>query len=82
MKKLSHPYKIHEKSDLWQVVSQALADLTENGDIAEQTRREYIIGYLCEKLREGGFQRVELRAGTEVSYVVQLRPAKPNAKAG
>jgi len=82
MKKTTHPYKAHEKTELWEVVSRAIADLVENGDVAEETAREYIVGYLCEKLKDGGFQRVELRAGPDVRYVVELRPATRAAKAG
>jgi len=82
MKKPPHPYKSHEKTDLWEVVWRALADLKENGDIEEQTRREYIVGYLCEKLREAGFHRVELSTDQDAHYIVQLRPVPRNIKAG
>ena len=82
MKKNGHPYKSQEKTELWNVVSRALTDLVDNGDVAEQTKREYIVGYLCEKLKDAGFQRVELHAGPDVHYVVELRPTAKRAKAG
>jgi hypothetical protein len=80
--KKSHPYKAHEKTELWEVVSRAVGDLVDNGDVLQETAREYIVGYLCEKLKEAGFQRVELRAGPDVRYVVELRPATRSKKAG
>jgi hypothetical protein len=31
-------------------VDKAIADLVENQDIIENTRRDYIVGYFCKKL--------------------------------
>jgi hypothetical protein len=82
MKKPTHPYKNLQKTDLWRVIDRALDDLVSNHDVTEQTRREYIVGYLCKQLKQNGFQRVELRAGSEVRYVVELHPTRPISKAG
>ncbi len=63
------------------VVSSAVDDLVANGDIAEQTPREYVVGHLCEKLKESGFQRIELCAGADIRYVIELAPTSRKAKA-
>jgi hypothetical protein len=33
-------------------VERAIQDLVENHDIAETTRREYIVGYICKQLEK------------------------------
>jgi len=32
----------------------AIRDLSENGDISEQTAREYIVGYIIKNIRDSG----------------------------
>ena len=41
---MNHPYDAFEADRLWRVVSNAVSDLIENGDVAKQTSREYIVG--------------------------------------
>ena len=50
--KVNHPYEEYVDNSLWQVVSKAIEDLVNNGDIKETTNRKYIIGYLCKKISE------------------------------
>ena len=45
-----HPYKRFEGSDLWRILSTAIDELAANDDLREQTRREYVIGYIIQKL--------------------------------
>jgi hypothetical protein len=45
------PYEIHRGTPVWKVVDKAISDLVENGDLAESTPREYIVGYICKKLQ-------------------------------
>jgi hypothetical protein len=52
---MSHPYAALEADPLWQVVSDAVRDLAKNGDVSEQTAREYIVGYIVKNIRESGF---------------------------
>jgi hypothetical protein len=46
------PYEIYKKTDLWNLVDEAITDLVENGDIVEKTRRDYIVGFLCKNLQQ------------------------------
>jgi hypothetical protein len=45
------PYEIYRGTSVWKVVDNAINDLVENGDLAESTRRDYIVGYICKKLQ-------------------------------
>jgi len=45
------PYEIHRGTPVWKVVDKAINDLIENGDLTETTPRDYIVGYICKKLR-------------------------------
>jgi len=45
-------YDSHRGTDTWRVVEKAIDDLVENNDIAETTRRDYIVGYICKELEE------------------------------
>jgi hypothetical protein len=46
----SHPYREYEGTPLWRALNKGIADLVENQDLEERTRREYIVGYLCKLL--------------------------------
>jgi len=47
---MAHPYVEYETSLLWKVVNKAIEDLVDNGDLVEQTAREYITGYICKQI--------------------------------
>jgi hypothetical protein len=47
-----HPYQEFESSNTWKHVNRAIGALVKNGDIKEETPREYIVGYICKILRE------------------------------
>ena len=49
---MSHPYKQFENSALWEVINNGINELSNNNNIEEATRREYIVGYLCELISE------------------------------
>jgi len=49
---MTHPYQKYEKTKEWKIISDSLDLLCENQDISINTRKEYIIGYLCSKLNE------------------------------
>lgn len=51
MKKIEHPYKEYERTQLWRVIDQSIQELIKNKDIDLTTRKEYVIGYLCEKIK-------------------------------
>lgn len=55
---MSHPYFDFEETLLWKVINKGIEDLTDNQDITETTRREYIVGYLCSLLKD--FIKLEL----------------------
>ena len=47
-----HSYKQLEGTPLWHTVENTIAALVRNGDIVEQTPRNYIVGYLCSELEQ------------------------------
>ena len=49
-----HPYQEHESHDAWLVLQEAVADLVDNDDLEELTHRDYIVGYLIDRLRRQG----------------------------
>ena len=49
---VEHPYTRFENTELWRKVSQIIDGLVENQDIQETTKREYIVGYICENMAE------------------------------
>ena len=51
---MNHPYEAFQGDPLWEVVRKAIRDLAENGDLCEQTAREYIVGYVVRCIREFG----------------------------
>jgi hypothetical protein len=44
------PYEQYRGTEIWEIVDEAISNLMKNQDIAETTRRDYIVGYLCQKL--------------------------------
>jgi hypothetical protein len=48
--KFHHPYEAFESTAIWKKLDKAVNELVKNKDIVETTRREYIVGYLCEAL--------------------------------
>ena len=46
-RKSAHPYVSWEGTPLWEAIENAVADLSKNRDIIEETERKYIVGYLC-----------------------------------
>ena len=45
-----HPYAQFEGSALWGAIDKQIAKLAANGDLIEQTAREYIVGSICQAL--------------------------------
>lgn len=46
------PYDVFRGAEIWNVVDKAISDLVKNNDLIENTRRDYIVGYICQKLQE------------------------------
>jgi hypothetical protein len=44
------PYDAQKGSPVWKIVDEAINDLVKNKDLVETTRRDYIVGFICEKL--------------------------------
>jgi hypothetical protein len=44
------PYEMFRGTKTWEAVEEAIAELVMNDDPIERTRRDYIVGYICEKL--------------------------------
>jgi hypothetical protein len=51
-----HPYKEYEGTGLWRALNKGIRDLVENQDLKETAGREYIVGYLCEVLKQSGLK--------------------------
>ncbi len=43
-------YQEYKENPLWEIVDKAINDLVENDDIVETTARDYIVGYIVEKI--------------------------------
>lgn len=47
-----HPYREFADSPTWRSVEAALTALVRNGDLELMTQKEYVIGYICKRLKE------------------------------
>jgi hypothetical protein len=47
----TYPYEMYRGTRVWKVVEKAINDLVDNKDLVEKTPRDYIVGYMCKKLR-------------------------------
>jgi hypothetical protein len=47
---MAHPYVALEGTPIWIAVEGAIDDLVKNSDLVESTAREYVVGYLCQKI--------------------------------
>lgn len=50
----AHPYVEFESAAEWKILAEAIAELEENQDFTLTTAPEYVVGYLCKRLKEGG----------------------------
>jgi hypothetical protein len=81
MRKRPHPYTAYEKEAVWRVLDRGIEILAKNGDLKEQTARQYIVGYLAKVLVDEGFRQVsELRTGRRTLRVVEVE--EPQRRAG
>lgn len=48
----THPYEEYEGTKLWKSIDKAIGKLVKNGDLCEQTGRQYIVGYLVKSVRD------------------------------
>ncbi|HMB95566.1 MAG TPA: hypothetical protein VKK61_05965 [Tepidisphaeraceae bacterium] len=53
---MSRKYQQYKNSETWRVLNRAISALVKNGDLEEKTAREYIVGYLSQKLADQGIQ--------------------------
>jgi len=51
---MNHPYKRYESSPAWTVLWDAIGELVANQDLQETTRREYIVGFVLQRLSTSG----------------------------
>jgi hypothetical protein len=49
-RRIDHPYKKYEGTQLWRALDKGIGDLVQNQDLIEQEHRAYIVGYLCKVL--------------------------------
>jgi hypothetical protein len=52
---MSHPYADLEGTPLWARLDAALAELEANGDLALATTRPNVVGLICRRLSDAGF---------------------------
>ena len=50
---MPHPYEAHVGLPIWEAIDTAVRELERNDDLEIRTRREYVIGSLCERLSNG-----------------------------
>jgi len=49
-----NPYVEEENTQQWRSVNKAIGDLVQNKDLIERTPREYIVGYICSRIKARG----------------------------
>jgi hypothetical protein len=49
---MTHPYVKLEGTPIWISVASAIEDLVQNDDLVERTARDYIVGYLSQRIVE------------------------------
>ncbi len=47
---MNHPYKEFEETMLWKTIKDGIVELERNRDVELTTAREYVVGFLCQKL--------------------------------
>lgn len=52
----THPYRAHEKDEIWRALEKGIKALAKNGDLEERTARTHIVGYLTRMLKEAGIE--------------------------
>jgi len=50
MKELKHPYTKYQKTEIWELINNALDDLINNQDIKLTTKKDYVVGYICQSI--------------------------------
>lgn len=74
MREPRHPYEQYEQEAVWRVLERGIKAMVKNGDIGENTAREYVVGYLAKLLTDAGFRQVsELRSGDRTLRVVEVK---------
>jgi hypothetical protein len=56
------PYEQYKNDPLWATIDSALSDLVANGDLTEQTGRDYIVGYTAMKIRSASLKSIETQS--------------------
>ena len=51
---MAHPYQQFEGTSLWSAIDTELRELESNRDLELATKREYVIGALCQRLVSAG----------------------------
>jgi len=51
---MAHPYVELEGTPIWIAVASAIDDLVQNDDLVERTARNYIVGYLSQRIVSEG----------------------------
>ena len=78
-----HPYKALENTPEWRAIEKAVADLVRNGDMVEQTARQYVVGYITQHVRalsaEKVFRLVDARNGVVGKLEVTLTADAPSS---
>jgi len=47
---MNHPYEEFEGTVLWEALTKAINDLIENQDLEVKTKKEYVVGYICNEV--------------------------------
>jgi len=63
---MAHPYVKLEGTPIWIAVASAIDDLVQNDDLVERTARDYIVGYLSQRIvneRQGVIDQLQHSSG-------------------
>jgi hypothetical protein len=65
-----HPYTRWQGTRLWKVIDEAVCDLVQNRDLAEDEYHEYIVGYICriiERRKKAVIAQLQTRPSSTIS---------------
>ena len=63
---MAHPYEKLEGTPIWIAIAAAIDDLVQNDDVVERTARNYIVGYLSQRIvneRQGVIDQLQQSSG-------------------
>lgn len=74
-----HPYKEFENKQTWETLRETINELIKNQDLELKTSEEYIIGFLCKKIKEnnmGWKSTIDITREEAISAILEAQHKK------